>query len=142
MRGSSRYPWMLLMALSAPLWSSYGQEKPPAPAAPLSAEEKRELLGRLHDLKVARAELEVLHGHVDADEKQDEREKILAARELELERRATAIAETERDVEKQRADFYEGAFKALTKKPSRLARAAKWALPVAAIAGAWIAVGR
>ena len=107
-------------------WPSYGQEaKPQSQADPLSALELRELVARLAELRIARAKIAVLHGHINARDQIDAREKAFWERSLEIERRGVALAERERDIERTRADFYEGAFKAATKKRSRLCTLAK-----------------
>lgn len=130
---------LISILLFATPWPSFAQER-----GPLTELEKREVLARLHELRIARAELEVLHDYVDKDEAQDKRERELAARELANEKRATALAERERDLEKTRADQLDALLKAASKKPSAVGRALKWGLPAAAIAGlgAWVALGR
>lgn len=47
-----------------------------------------------------------------------ERERAIAARELETEKQRTELAQQKADIEKARGDFYENAFKTVTKTTS------------------------
>jgi len=89
---------------------------------PLSDSEKRQVLGQLLELKSCRQESSIYEKYVEREQQQDAREKANCERSLELERQATAIAEKERDLFKDRAAFYEQAFRSVTKKPGVLCR--------------------
>jgi hypothetical protein len=51
------------------------------------------------------------------DREQDARERVNWQRALDLERQATQLAQRERDLQAERAAFYEQAFKSATKRP-------------------------
>ena len=93
---------------------------------PLSDSEKRQVLGQLLELKSCRQESAAYEKYVGREQEQDVRERANYERSLELERQATAIAEKERDLYKDRAAFYEQAFRSVTKKPGTLCRLARF----------------
>jgi hypothetical protein len=95
-------------------------------SSPLSDNEKRQILGQLLELKSCRVEAATYEKYTEREHQQDAREKANYERSLELERQATAIAEKERDLNKDRAAFYEQAFKSVTKKPGVLCRLARF----------------
>jgi len=98
---------------------------PSQDSAPLADAEKREVLDRLVELRIARAELSVLHGHLDQRDRLDAREKAAWERSLELEKKATALAGRETAIERQRAEFAEAALKAATRGRSVKCRIGK-----------------
>lgn len=59
----------------------------------------------------------VLEEYISRDKEQDAREKANADRALDLERQATAIAQQERDLQKDKAALYEQLYRSVTKKP-------------------------
>jgi hypothetical protein len=69
------------------------------------------------ELKEARKEILAYQSYVERDSEQDIREKQLSERELAIERKATALAEKERDLYKDQASYYKAAYDALKKKP-------------------------
>lgn len=93
------------------------QEKPSEPASqiPLSPEEIREGALRVEELILAWKETELLHEAMAKEQEFAERERQLAARELDAEKQRTAIAEKETAIQKDKAIFYEQAFKEATK---------------------------
>jgi hypothetical protein len=99
------------------------QEISPQPA--LSETEKRQVLGQLYELKTCRDQVATLTGAISDDRKLDEKERANYERALELERQATSLAQKERDLEKERAVFYEQAYKAIVKGPGIGCRIAK-----------------
>jgi hypothetical protein len=94
--------------------------------SPLNPNEGRQILGQLLELRSVRDEVTKLDAYIARDKEADEREKELAARALALEKKATEIAEAERDLAREKAELYEGLYKAIAKGPSvgcRIARA-------------------
>jgi hypothetical protein len=85
--------------------------------SPLSPEEKRQILGQLFELRSCRDETRAYEQYVARDREQDAREKANLERSLELERQATALAQKERDIERDRAETYEKLYRSLTKGP-------------------------
>jgi hypothetical protein len=71
----------------------------------------------LLELRSCREQVATFNNYITRDTEQDEKEKVLADRELALEKRATQLAEKERDVYKDKAAFYEQSYNALKKKP-------------------------
>jgi hypothetical protein len=92
---------------------------------PLSDSEKRQVLGQLLELKSCRQESAAYEKYVEREQAQDVRERANYERSLELERQAAAIEEKERDLYRDRAAFYEQAFRSVMKKPGRLCRLAR-----------------
>ena len=84
---------------------------------PLQPSELRQILSQLYELRALREQVAAYEAYVTRDQEQDARERASYERALELERQATALAVRETDIERQRADLYEGLYRALTKKP-------------------------
>ena len=104
----------LLLFLTIACGTTYAQ----SPAnSPLTPDEGRQLLGQLLELGSSRAEAAELTGHVERDREQDAREAATWQRALELERRATGLAEGERDLALEKAKLYETLFRGVTKGP-------------------------
>lgn len=82
---------------------------------PLSTEEKRAVLLQLYELGTCRQTVLSYEDFIKRDREQDESERALSSRALELERQATALMAKERDLAAERATFYEQAFKSVTK---------------------------
>lgn len=95
----------------------YGQSPPSSPAPPLAENEKRLILSQLYELGSCRAQVLAYEEFVSREKEQDQKERDLAARALELEKQATALAQRERNLEKDRADTFEQLYRAVTKKP-------------------------
>ena len=102
----------LIFALCLVPMLVYAQEV----SKPLSESELREILVRLQELKVTRAEAEIYHRALDAMEINTKKVDELASRALEDEKRMTSAVERERDLEKRRAEFYEKAFQEATRR--------------------------
>ncbi len=83
------------------------------------------MLSQLFELKACREQVSVYVGATAADRQLDEKEQANYERALELERQATALAQRERDLEKDRATFYEQSYRALIKGPGIWCRVAK-----------------
>jgi hypothetical protein len=84
---------------------------------PLNEVEKRQVLGQLYELKSCRDQVQTYTGAIAEDRKLDEKERANYERALDLERQATNLAQRERDLEKDRAAFYEQSYRALIKGP-------------------------
>ncbi len=96
-----------------------------SPAAPLNEVEKRQVLSQLYELKSCRDQVSTYSGAIEQDRKLDEKERANYERALDLEKQATSLAQRERDLEKERAAFYEQSYRALVKGPGigcRIAR--------------------
>lgn len=92
---------------------------------PLNPEEKRLILGQLYELKACRQEKAAQADFIGKESAQDEREKAISKRELDLEKQATKLAQDERDLALEKAKFYESLYRGITKGPGigcRLAR--------------------
>ncbi len=88
-----------------------------SPAEPLNESEKRQVLRQLYELKSCRDQVQTYAGAIVEDRKLDEKERANYERALELEKQATSLAQRERDLEKERAAFYEQSYRALIKGP-------------------------
>lgn len=69
------------------------------------------------ELEGCRATVVTYEEWIRREKEQDERERANMRRALELEQQATTLAQRETVIEKQRADFYEQAFRSVTKQP-------------------------
>lgn len=103
------------------LWLASGslvlaQEPIPNPNRPLEPVEVRQVIGFMIDLDTKNAQLQLTQQELDQERAFEVRQNDLAARELELQKRATALAEHSVDVEKTRADTYQNLWKEATKK--------------------------
>lgn len=106
----------LLLMLGSAL-PSIAQELPNA-NAPLSPDELREGILRIEQGILSAKESDLLRRSIADREALAERERALAARELDTEKQRTGIAEEKAAVEKVRGDFYEQAFTTATQKTS------------------------
>ncbi len=102
--------WFLILLSGA--ISGWSQDN-----SPLTPDEGRQVLGQLLELGSCRAETRELTGYVERDRDQDAREKTTWERALELERRATGLAEQERDLARERASLYEDLYRGVTRGP-------------------------
>lgn len=82
---------------------------------PLTEADKREILTRLNELRVARQELELQRQHIARDEAQDKREADLHARELDLARQRQSLTEQELSIWKEKATSFELAYQTVLK---------------------------
>ena len=104
----------LLLLLTIACGTTYAQ----SPAnSPLTPDEGRQVLGQLLELGSCREESAELSGHIDRDREQDARERATWERAVELERRATGLAEQERDLALERAALYEDLYRGVTGGP-------------------------
>lgn len=85
--------------------------------SPLTPDEGRQVLGQLLELGSCREESAELARHIERDQEQDARERATWERALELERRATGLAEQERDLAREKAALYEDLYRGVTRGP-------------------------
>lgn len=81
----------------------------------LTESERREVLLRLGELSIARERVALLQGYVDRDKEQDAREAELAAREVNAEKQATALAEKEAALWRDQANVWKSSYESVTK---------------------------
>ncbi len=86
--------------------------------APLTADELREGILRIEQGVLAAKEADLLRKSMADRDALSDRERAIATRELETEKQRTELAEQKAGLEKTRGDFYENAFKVVTKKTS------------------------
>lgn len=103
---------LLSLILSCGAISGWSQDN-----SPLTPDEGRQVLGQLLELGSCREEVRELSGHIDRDREQDARERATWERALELERRATGLAEQERDLAREKAALYEDLYRGVTRGP-------------------------
>lgn len=117
---------IFLIALSMLVFGSVcNAQEPPNSNAPLSTDDLREGIIRIEQGILAGKEADLLRRTmVDRDALAD-RERAIAARELETEKMRTELERQQVEVEKTRGDFYENAFRTVTKKTSALCHIAK-----------------
>jgi hypothetical protein len=103
---------LLLLLTSMPLFGQSAQNSPP-----LDDGEKRVILGQLYELKSCRQETATYRDYVSRETELDAQQKQNSDRALELEKQATALAQKERDLATDKANFFEQAYRAVNKKP-------------------------
>ncbi len=103
---------------------SFTQEIPNA-NSPLGTDELREGILRIEQGVLAAKEADLLRKSMADRDTLSQRERDIAARELETEKQRTELAQQKADIEKSRGDFYENAFKTVTKKTSGLCHVAR-----------------
>ncbi len=111
--------WLLFLTLGST--QLFGQPQQTSPR-PLTPAEKRQILFQLYDLRSCRGEVASYVEYAGRDREQDARERANWQRALDLERQATQLAQRERDLQAERAAFYEQAFKSATKRPGPACR--------------------
>ncbi len=105
--------WLLFLTLtSTPLFGQSQQT-----SQPLNPVEKRQILLQLYELQSCRGQLVSYEEYAAREKEQDERERANWQRSLDLEKQAVQLAQRERDLQADRAAFYEQAFRSLTKRP-------------------------
>ncbi len=106
--------WLLFLTLiSTPLFGQSQQNSAP----PLNPAEKRRILLQLYELESCRGQVVSYEEYASREKEQDERERANWQRALDLEKQAAQLAQRERDLQAERAAFYEQAFKSVTKRP-------------------------
>jgi hypothetical protein len=107
--------WLVfLILILTPLCAHSQQVLPQSP--PLNSEEKRLILQQLYELQAARAQILIYEQFLVREREQDQKEREAADRVVELEKRATALAQGERDLAQEKADLYKQLWEAATKK--------------------------
>lgn len=91
----------------------------------MTADEIRDAILRIEQGILAGREADLLRRAVADHEVLADRERAVAARELEAERQRTALEAQRADTEKTRGDFYEAAFRTVAKKTSTMCRLAR-----------------
>ena len=105
--------WIALLAVSLTASSALSQT-----ASPPSLDDgtKRQVLRQLYELEAAREQLRAYQDYVARDREADDRERANWLKSLELEKKAVALALQEGRLAEERAQFYETAYRAVTKK--------------------------
>jgi len=85
--------------------------------SPLNETEKRLVLGQLLELKSCRQETAAYKDFIARESDLSAKERANYDRALDLEKQATALAQKERDLAQDKANFYEQAYHTATKKP-------------------------
>ena len=86
------------------------------PNRPLEPPEIRQVIDFMIDLDSKNAQMQILQMQLDQEKAFEQRQNDLAAKELDLEKQAAALAQHQADIEKERADNYQSLFKEATKK--------------------------
>lgn len=108
---------LLALVLLGPstAWAQVPSGGPAPLAAFLSEDDKREVLLRLNELRLARLEIEMMRKFSERDEAQDKVDQELNQKRIENEAKAMSLLEQERDLWKDRANHFETAYNAVTK---------------------------
>lgn len=83
---------------------------------PLTESDKREILVRLGELRVARQELDLQRQHIARDEAQDKREAELAAKEIKVAESQREVVARDRDLWKEKAEHYQMAYETVSNR--------------------------
>ncbi len=126
-----RFRTMLLTVSFAMPSLMHAAQSSPSPAVPssnqtaLSPDEIREGILRIEQGILSAREAALLRKAIIDQEGLAERERAIASRELEAERQRAALESQRAETEKARGDFYENAFKTVTKKTSTMCHIAR-----------------
>lgn len=82
----------------------------------LSEQDKREILLRLQELELLRKQLELQTAYIAKDKEQDDRERALAAKELELAKQATVAAQADAKLWQDKFEAYKAAYESVSHK--------------------------
>ena len=85
----------------------------------LSPQELRENLVRLVELEALRAEVKVYRDYIERESELAKKEQANFDEALRLAKESLNLQQRQTELEKQRADFYENAFKSVTKGRSK-----------------------
>lgn len=110
---SLRYLFLILFLR---LWTNSPLYAQPVQQEQFSEQQLREILSGLRDIRSAWAESEVLRATIVQYKQILESERQLADRRVETEADRTKLAEDRLALEKERAAFYEQAFRTVTRK--------------------------
>ena len=100
-------------------------QDPPSANAPLTTDELREGILRIEQGILAGKEADLLKKSIADRDALAERERAIAERELQAEKDRTELANQKATIEKERGDFYENAFKTVSKGTSGWCKAAR-----------------
>lgn len=89
------------------------------PPQPLTEAERREILHRLVQLESALAENRIYAAYIERESALAKKEQANSDEAIRLANEAARLAQKETELERQRADFYENAYKALSKGRSK-----------------------
>ncbi len=89
---------------------------PSNPNRPLEPPEIRQIIGFMIELDSTAAALRLKQAELDQEKAFELRQNDLAAKELDLQTKAAALAQHSADIEKDRADQYQALLKEATKK--------------------------
>lgn len=106
----------LLVAWTVPC-VAFQQNSTEQQSAQLNEAEKRRILAQLYELQSARQTLVLYSDYIKRLDDQAKREQDLCVRTVDLEKKATALAEKERDLYKDQANTWQQMYKVATKKP-------------------------
>ena len=101
------------------------QQSSQQPQPPLNETEKRLVLGQLLELKSCRQETAAYKDYLSRETELVTKERVNYERALDLEKQATALAQKERDLAQDKENFYEQAYRTVTKKPGKLCQVVK-----------------
>ena len=107
----------LVMTLMMPCACSFGDWQ--LPPQPLTELERREILHRLVELESLRAEVAVYKSYIEREAALAKKEQSNSDEAIRLAGEATKLAQRETQLEKERADFYENAYKTIAKGRSK-----------------------
>ena len=114
-----RYATCLLTLWMAGFAPRLAAQEPPTPSspdsAPLTESEKRDAVLFIEKFALQVEAERLLRESLKRQEDFAEKERALAARELDTEKQRTALTEKEVSIQKDRADFYKTAFENATK---------------------------
>ncbi len=83
---------------------------------PLNSGEVRQVIGFMIELETKDGQLQLTQQALDQEKAFEQRQTDLAAKELDLQKQAAALAQHSADIEKTRADEYQALWKEATKK--------------------------
>ena len=98
------------LALAVPVQNNLPDNRP------LNPGEVRQVIGFMIELDTKDAQLKLTQQALDQEKTFEQRQTDLAAKELDLEKQGTALAQHSADIEKTRADEYQALWKEATKK--------------------------
>ena len=102
----------LLLMIACGMISGWSQDN-----SPLTPDEGRQILGQLLELESCREGSAEMARYIERDRELDARDRATWERALELERRATGLAEQERDLAREQAALYENLYRGMTRGP-------------------------
>ena len=111
---------VLLISMAQFAESQQSSQQPP-----LNETEKRLVLGQLLELKSCRQETAAYKDYLSRETELVTKERVNYERALDLEKQATALAQKERDLAQDKENFYEQAYRTVTKKPGKLCQVVK-----------------